>query len=63
MFYLKIYIHSDLPSLHEHIPQAILPDWAGGELTQDEAFDSEHSYSILNPENEEYYKKYSFTSV
>jgi hypothetical protein len=58
-----MYIHSDLPSLHEHIPQAILPDWAGGELTNEEAIDTELSYSVLNEENEKYYKKYSYASM
>ncbi len=53
-----MYIHSnDLESLHNHVPQEILPESLGGLISDDEAFDTDIEERILS--REEYYQEFT----
>lgn len=52
---LQIVMHSSLESLHESVPQEILPESLGGPLTDEEAFDSKFEQRIVD--SEEHYVK------
>lgn len=48
-------MHSTIESLHESVPQEILPESLGGPLTDEEAFDSKFEQRIID--SEDYYVK------
>jgi len=54
----RLHLHSgNYTSLHEHLPQKILPSSLGGTLDEDDAFDDKFEERIKN--REEYYVEFN----
>jgi hypothetical protein len=57
----QIYFHSSMDSLHEHLPKDSLPEWLGGPLKREEAFDQELLQDLLNPERDPWYRRINYS--
>jgi hypothetical protein len=54
---LQFYFHTKMESLQEFICKDSLPDWLGGNLTQDEAMDHRLIDKLLSPPRDEWFRK------